>query len=272
MPLGVLGESPLAFCLDLVGALASDLAATGGANFAFELAAWTTTPVGGGTEGGMTTEEPEALPLVLCCGTVAIGPTSAADPAAPKLPLVVVPDPKPGRGVAEPVARPAKPVIAAAAADCLPTWELAGEVPAGEIVGLECTETARLDATETGPDGTALATAAAALAFATAAALAASAISSRACLVASDVPDDFACAFAAEVLLIPLGGSSKIGSYPPVIAFDFGGGLAGVYCVGGGLHAGGATWPECHTEDDAAVDFGGGGAYPLFDPVITPGL
>ena len=91
------------------------------------------------------------------------------------------------------------------------------------------------------PPGTALAIAVSDLDFAIAVALLAFAISSRACLVASDVPDALDCALAADVLLIPLGGSSKLGSCPPVIAFAFGGGLAGVYCVGGGLHAGGAT-------------------------------
>jgi len=106
----------------------------GGPPFDFEVAPLA---IGGGPGGGpmylgMLPGGPPAdfdvAPLTI--GTVAIGPTSVDEEEPPNLAFVVVPDPNPGLLVAAPVARPAKPAIAAAAAASLPTIELAGDVVA----------------------------------------------------------------------------------------------------------------------------------------------
>jgi len=139
------------------------------------------TTVAGGA-AATCTEEPDAPPLDLCCGTVAIGPTSAADPAAKLLPpFVIVLDPKPARRLAE-------PSIAKRAATRLTAEPELDDELLGETVVLDLL-LRLLDAMEK-VSGTDVAIPAA-LDFATAADLSASAIAILAALAASDVAAPF---------------------------------------------------------------------------------
>ena len=245
MPLGVFGESPLAPCLEPVDALA----------FAFALAPGTTA---GGTTVVPCTEAPDALPLDLCCGTVAIGPTSAADPAAKLVPpFVVVLDPKPARRLAEPA------IAKRAATRLTSSLELDDEV-LGEVVVLDLLPLL-LEAMEK-VSGTAVAIADA-LDFASDADLSAA---DRAAFAASDV----VWLFLPIVRLTPRGGSSRMGSYEPDCGCDaFAFAFAGANCTGEAAMGGAVAVDDDAIPHQAApAAFGGTGACPLSLPVMTPGL
>ena len=181
-----------------------------GGAFAFEFAPGTTV---GCIAVVPCTAEPDALPPDLRCGTVASGPTSAADPAAKLLPpFLIVLDPKPARRLAE-------PAIAKRAATRLTSdSEVLGDVVVLDLQPL------LLEAMEK-VSGTAVAIPAA-LDFATAWALSASQTANRAALAASEIVSPFPLPLLAVVRLTPRGGSSS------VIAFAFAFAFGGVNCAG----------------------------------------